>query len=352
VERPVEVAVLERGELRAVRLLSPRRERATAWAAGAIGAGGVLGCMVAFMAWVSAAERVVHAPTFFMAWAAASLGVGLLAGRWARLRCSRYRIGVDMEADAFAPVEIDLVRRVGPDYDLGLAPGMTGQLQGGREALPIEALTARGPVRVPLPAHGHVRIEVGGNTFLVGRGAEAPGTFERLRLASTAGARVLARSATFAVLAATATSFLAMVPAAHAVSETDVRVGVARNATALEVERFIRARAQVQSGQLHRCFDPMPLSCHKPGYVNVVVSLSREGQVLAHRVTRTTYGAECPVTACMADVAARWVFEPIPEAMRVAIPIQVLRTRKAAVEARELVISDDPVIEALLSGSR
>jgi len=88
----------------------------------------------------------------------------------------------------------------------------------------------------------------------------------------------------------------------------------------------LRAEAQTQARSLHQCFDVLPISCQHSGYVGVGVSLSREGEMRDHWIARSTYAADCPVEKCMSDVVSTWFFEPLPESMRVILPVQVLRT--------------------------
>ena len=76
-ERPVVVALLDRGELQSVRTLSPERERSAALWAAAGGAGLVLAAMALAAGLVKGFGLVVHAPTFFLSW----LGRGRGGGR-------------------------------------------------------------------------------------------------------------------------------------------------------------------------------------------------------------------------------------------------------------------------------
>jgi hypothetical protein len=117
-------------------------------------------------------------------------------------------------------------------------------------------------------------------------------------------------------------------PAARALSDREMQSLIPAGATPWEIEQQIRVQAQRQVLSLHRCFDPMPLSCQKPGFVGVGLSLSKQGEILSHWVSRSTYAADCPVTDCMAESAAQWFFEPLPEPMRLILPIQVKRTNK------------------------
>ena len=103
-----------------------------------------------------------------------------------------------------------------------------------------------------------------------------------------------------------------------------MKSAIASHATPWEVEKALRAEAQVQASALHRCFDVLPISCQRSGYVGVGVSLSREGEIRSHWIARSTYGAECPVEQCMSEVVANWFFEPIPKSIRVVLPVQVL----------------------------
>jgi hypothetical protein len=343
VERPVEVTVFQRGELQGLRILSPRRERRAAALAAGSAAAVVMLAMAATAVIVSFFGLVVHGPTFLVSWLGVAAGVAALSARRMAERNRRYALGAQIDADAFGPVDVDLVRRVGrgDDYDLGLVPGMAGLFEHGRSPLPIEALTRSGAVRVPLPADGKVRIELGPTTFVIRRRAEvveAPLPWgERLRRAATT-ARRFVPLAGMGVPVAAMTTFLGAVPAAMAVSDADMRSSIPEQATPLQIEQHIRAGAQRQVRTLHQCFDPLPLACQRPGYVGVGISLAKDGEVRMAWVTRTSYDRqECPVSQCMANVVAGWFFEQMPEAMKVVIPIQVRRTNKPLYDPRPMI---------------
>jgi len=123
-------------------------------------------------------------------------------------------------------------------------------------------------------------------------------------------------------------SFFCGVPVGATIGEADMRSSIPAHATPWETEKLLRYQAQLQARSLHRCFDVMPLECQRPGYVGIGLSLSREGEIRSNWIARSTYGKECPVNQCMADVAAGWFFEPIPTSMQVVVPVQVLRTDK------------------------
>jgi hypothetical protein len=343
VERPVEVAVFQRGELSGLRILSPRRER---WAAGLAASSTalmVLAAMAATALVVSVLGLVVHGPTFLVSWLGVAGGVAALSARRARERTRRYSLGVQIDADAFGAVDVDLVRRVGrgDDYDVGLVPGMAGSFEHGRSPLPIEALTRSGAVRVPLPIEGKVCVEFGPATFIIRRRNDAPEAVLPWRVRAQ---RALANARRFVPLAgmgvpvAAMATFLGAVPAAMAVSEADMKSSIPERATPLQIEQHIRAGAQRQARTLHQCFDPLPLACQRTGYVGVVVSLTKEGEVTGTKVSRSTYDSNvCPVDACMANVVSGWFFEPMPESMNVMIPIQVLRTHKQLYDPRPMI---------------
>ena len=98
--------------------------------------------------------------------------------------------------------------------------------------------------------------------------------------------------------------------------------------TPWEAEKWLRVEAQSQALSLHQCFDSLPLACQRPGFVGVGVALNREGEVRSNWIARSTYGADCPVEACMSNIVSTWSFDPLPESMRVVLPVQVLRTNK------------------------
>ena len=107
-----------------------------------------------------------------------------------------------------------------------------------------------------------------------------------------------------------------------------MRSSIPANATPWEVEKLLRFQAQLQARSLHECFDQLPMLCQRPGYVGVGVSLDKSGEIRSNWIARSTYGSDCPVDQCMSDVVSRWFFEPVPEAIRVILPVQVLRTDK------------------------
>jgi hypothetical protein len=310
----------------------------------------VLVAMTGAAAMVAALGLVVHAPTFFVAWLGVAGAVGVVAGRRAHARLGRYRLGAGIEADAFAMAELDLVSRAGKDYELGLVPGMSGAVESGRSSLPLEALSGRGSMRLPLPREGRVRVDFGTTTFVIGRRKEAPredAPFrERFRWLGVGAFRRLARAAACGAPVAMLATAVGSVPAALAVTDGDGRWMIPRTASPMEVERFIRAKAQVQAPSLHRCFDALPLRCQRDGYVGVGLSLSKEGEVLSHWISRSTFDEECPVTECMENVASSWVFEPMTDRMTLVLPVQVRRTSKPLVADQKVEFLSSEISDA------
>jgi hypothetical protein len=76
--------------------------------------------------------------------------------------------------------------------------------------------------------------------------------------------------------------------------------------------------------------------------VGVGLSLARDGEIRSSWISRSTYGRECPVDDCMAKVISGWYFEPLPEAMRIVLPVQVLRTDKPLPAHASLLPSELP----------
>ena len=123
-------------------------------------------------------------------------------------------------------------------------------------------------------------------------------------------------------------SLFAIVPTGQTIGERAGLPVSPRITTPWEAEKWLRVEAQAQARSLHRCFDSLPLTCQHPGYVGVGVSLTRDGEVRSNWIARSTYGQDCPVDECVKEVVSTWIFDPLPEPMRVILPVQVLRTDK------------------------
>ncbi len=112
------------------------------------------------------------------------------------------------------------------------------------------------------------------------------------------------------------------------IGDADMRSAIPADALPLQVEMLLRNEAQMQARSLHQCFDVMPMSCQKRGYVGVKLSLSRTGEIREHSIAGSSYGADCPVNECLSNVVGGWFFEPLPQSMSLILPVQVLRTDK------------------------
>jgi hypothetical protein len=147
-------------------------------------------------------------------------------------------------------------------------------------------------------------------------------------------------------VAALASVLLCAVRVGSEIGEADMRSAIPANATPMEAELALRAEAQTQARSLHQCFDVMPISCQKRGYVGVKLSLSRTGEIKEHSIAGSSYGADCPVNQCLSDVVGSWFFEPLPESMKVILPVQVLRTDKPLPHGVARAAADDARLRA------
>ena len=334
----VQVAHLVNGETLSVRVLSLRAERRAALLVGL----SVLGLTVvaggALAVGLVAGHRIIHGPGFLALWSALALALALVAARRASARAGRYLIGVDIDDDAFAAVPGALVARVGDGYELRLSPGMIGTLDAGGAPTSspvfsptlggapsaVDSLVRAGRLRFAVTESTFAELVVGKTTFVVrgvsaGNGpAEVPVGFWR----------PLVRRAFAPIALASLVTFVRTVPAGAALGERDMRSAIPADASPWDVEKLLRQEAQTQAGTLHACFDPLPMSCQHPGYVGVGLSLSKDGEIRTSWIARSTYGKDCPVDACMSNVVSGWFFEPLPESMRIVLPVQVLRTNR------------------------
>jgi hypothetical protein len=324
VKQSVQVAQLVNGEEVSIRVLSGRAERHAALASALVVFALGLGGAFVLAAGLLLGHRIIHAPGFVAIWLSLSAALALVAAGRARARSRQYVIGASIEDDAFAPLPLALVRGVNGGYVLGLAPGMIGTFEGGRAPLPIEALVREGRTQLPLEAGARAEISMGKTTFVVR--AQPPGG-EPIGLPAGFW-RPFVRRALLPIQVAAIVSFARTVPQGAPLGERDMRSAIPADSSPWDVEKLLRAEAQTQASTLHACFDPLPLGCQHPGYVGVGVSLSKQGEIRSSWIARSTFGRECPVDACMSSVVSGWFFEPLPEAMRIVLPVQVLRTAK------------------------
>ena len=326
----VEIAYLMNGELVSVRRLSKRSEWRSALSAFSL----VVGMSTATATLVAVAlliaHRVLFVPTYLGLWLLVTLGAATLAGHRAARRARSFNIGAAIDDDAFAAMPMRLVRREGTSYRLVLAPGFTGRLDGDRAGRPVEAFlrdadpASSRMVELPLEPGARVEVTAGTATFVIRNLPDAG----PIPPAAPGAVRRFARRALLPLEMAALASIFCAVPVGAQIGEADMRSAIPRGATPWEIEKALRSEAQTQARSLHQCFDVLPISCQHSGYVGVGVSLSREGEMRDHWIARSTYGADCPVEQCMSDVVSTWYFEPLPQSMRVILPVQVLRTDK------------------------
>jgi hypothetical protein len=321
----IEIAYLINGEVVSVRRLSKRSEWRSALAAFGLVALMSSAAAAIVAAAMLAAHRVLFIPTYFGLWAVVCLSAAALAAARAAHRARSYNIGAAIDDDAFSALALPLVRRTRSGYRLAIVPGFTGRIDGDRAPMAVEGL-AREERGTDLPLEIGMRAEVvfGPATFVVRAFADigpAP--------APPAGLiRRFARRALLPLELAALASIFCAVPVGAQIGDGDMKSAISSRATPWEIEKALRAEAQTQARSLHQCFDVLPISCQHSGYVGVGVSLSREGEMRDHWIARSTYGADCPVEQCMSEIVSTWFFEPLPESMRVILPVQVLRTDK------------------------
>ena len=327
----IEVAHLVSGEVISVRRLCLRSERRAGVVAGATVVALVAGAAALVGLSLVAAHRVVYGTGFVALWSVVGVIAAVRAGVRARARACRYLVGAAIDDDAFSSVPMALVRRTSSGYELTLAPGMTGRFDGGRSPVLVESLVRDRHVRLGLPLGASAELALGATTFAIrALPADAP-----VAPLGWSFVRQVARRALLPLELATIASFLLVVPAGTRLGEADMRSAIPANATPWEIEKMLRSEAQIQARSLHQCFDVLPLECQRPGYVGVGLSLSREGEIRSRWIARSTFGTECPVEQCMSDVISTWFFEPLPESMKVVLPVQVLRTDKPLPQGAE-----------------
>jgi hypothetical protein len=321
-KQSVEIAYLINGDMISVRRLSARGE----WRAGlaafalvtALTAGGA--ALVSLV--LLAAHRIVYVPAYVALWLLVGLGVASVAAARAVRRARSYCVGAGIDDDAFATAPLPLVRRARGGYRLLLIPGFSGRIENGRAPVPVESLVGKGAVDVPFASDGRAELRLGTGTFIV-RAVSDEGAAPKLPAGVVR--RFVRRSVLPLEMAAVA-SILCAVPMGAQIGDADMKSAIPTNATPWEIEKLLRWEAQTQARALHQCFDVLPIACQRPGYVGVGLSLSREGEIRSHWIARSTFGADCPVNQCMSNVISTWFFEPLPEPMKVILPVQVLRT--------------------------
>jgi len=321
----VEIAYLMSGGVVSQRRLSRRGE----WRAGiktfVVVAGMALAAALLVGGGLLAAHRVVNAAPYLVVWMIAGVGAALFAALRAVGRARSYAVGADIDDDAFAGTPMPLVRRTPGGYVMRLAPGMTGQLEGGRAPIPLESVIGEGVVDVPLPAEGRAEVHIGMATFVVGSGPDRGPAPE---LPAGVVRRFARKSLLPLQAAALASVLLCAIRVSAPIGDAEMRSAIPTDATPLQVELMLRQEAQLQAHAFHRCFDVMPISCQKRGYVGVKLSLARNGEIRDHEIAGSSYGADCPVNQCLSDVVGSWFFEPVPQSMSLVLPVQVLRTDK------------------------
>ena len=255
----VDIAYILGGEVLSTRRLSKRGEWRVAALAFGSTAGLGAGAALIVAGALAGAHRVVFGPAFLMVWAALGLGGATLAAWRAAARARAYRIGADIDDDAFSAIPLALVDRGRNGYQMRLAPGFSGRLRGGRAPIPVESLVDKTSVDVPLAMDGHAELRLGPATFVL---SSAPEAGPAPALPKGVLRRLVRRALMPLELAAW--------PASSAPSQRAPNRG-SGNAFGDSSQRhpmgdrkLLRAEAQTQARALHQCFDAMPISCQRP----------------------------------------------------------------------------------------
>jgi hypothetical protein len=318
----VEIAYLINGGIVSERRLSRAGEVRAAVTAFALIAGLSLAAAVAVVVALVGAHRVIYGTAYMVLWALVTLGAATVAAARAAERARCYSVGPHIDDDAFWSQRLPLVQRTASGYVLRLTPGMTGRLEEGRAPIPVESL-GEGTVDFRFAPDARAELSLGVAKFVI-RNAAPNSAVPKLPAGTLQG---FSRKTLLPLgLAALASVLLCGMPAGAHLSEADMRSAIPANSTPWEVEKALRGEAQVQAASLHKCFDVMPISCQRRGHVSVGVALTRGGEIRSHWIAGSTFGADCPVNQCFQDVVSTWFFEPIPEPMKVILPVQVLRT--------------------------
>jgi hypothetical protein len=333
----VEVVHLEQGNPVKVGILSPLRDRAGARRAAAIVLLSVFLAAGVGFGIARLLHKAIYVPAFVAVWLVVGAVVGSYAVRKVRSRLSRYAVGPRLDNDAFLQVaaDFDLVTRRGDRFELTLIPGMHGYLESGRAPLPVEALLTSGRTVLGLDEGGSAAVSLGSSQFMIRSRRSLP-----VPELPADWKRSFARFGFLSLQLGLVATLFCLVPRPLAIGAPDAGANrwgprtAPKVTTPWEAEKWMRVQAQLQAPSLYTCFDALPMSCQRAGYVGVGLALSRDGEIRSHWIARSTYGADCPVEKCMSEVVSTWEFDPVPQAMRVILPVQVLRTEKQLAEVR------------------
>ena len=211
-----------------------------------------------------------------------------------------------------------------PAIGSGWRPGSPGDCGGSARRSPSRASLGKRPTDLVLAAERTRGAALGAATFVVveraGHGTGA-GASERRRPTSRAPRAAAARAGGARQRALRGAGRGPDRGGGHEVGHPDPRDALGDREAAARGGADAGARA---APVLRRPADLLPAA----GLRGRGVSLSREGEIRSHWIARSTYGADCPVNQCLSDVVSTWFFEPLPESMKVILPVQVLRTDK------------------------
>ena len=274
-----------------------------------------------------AAHRVVYAPPYFGGLADRPASAPRLVGGDSR-RCDApvpMPIGADIDDDAFSARRSRWsgARRRG--YVMRLAPGITGQLEGGRAPIPLESVIGEGDRR---RAAARRRARRGAHRHGDLRGSQRSGSGPAPGAAGRRRVERFARKALLPLELAALGSILLRRPG-RAVRSARPRCGrrFRPRRRRCEIEKMLRQEAQSRrprSTVLRRAADHLPEAGLRRREAVAVARRARFG--ITDRgvdVRRGLPGQAVPVGG-----GRDLVLRAAAESMRVVLPVQVLRTDK------------------------
>ena len=321
-ELSVEVAYLINGAVASERRLSRRGE----WRAGASAFLSVAALAAAAAAVVAlallAAHRIVYGPAYLAVWLVVGLGAAGLAARRAVRRARSFRVGAAIDDDAFSAVALPLVRVRLAATGWRWRPDSRAASKGDARRCPSRPSRARGSGGA-LPAGTRAELDLGAATFAIRVGCPTPDD----AYASAGGRASSGAVGAPADRAGRAGQRPVRGAGRGAAQRVRHEVGhpCARHALG-DREAHFALRPRRRRGRFTSASTSCRFPCQRSGYVGIGLALSRDGEIRSHWIARSTFGADCPVDQCMSDVIGTWYFEPLPESMKVILPVQVLRT--------------------------
>ena len=273
-----------------------------------------------------AAHRVVFGPAYLGRVGGRRPGCGGAGGRRAAARArGRTASAPPSTTMPSLPCRCALVRRTRNGYRLRLAPGSPAGSTAAERRCPSRACSTRASVDVPLAPDGRAELRLRRGDL---RRSSAPDAGPAPRAAGRRRPPLRSPRAAAAGAGGAGQHLLrrpgrgADQRGRHAVRPFRPMPRPGRSKSCCG-RRLRRRRARFTSASTS-CRSP----ASDPATSGWASRCPATGEIRSHWIARSTYGADCPVEQCMSDVVSTWFFEPLPESMKVILPVQVLRTDK------------------------